>query len=108
MLSWVCSLKKPMQYAYPNSHTSGSWYHWAPPGESAPSITCLALIPDSSRASGWQQVGHVLQVDTLRSRLRLFSMNRNPDESDAGSASKNLLRAWAGGLGENEYMYMYG
>ena len=74
----------------------------------APSITCLTLIPNSSRASGWQQVGHVLQVDTLRFRLRLFSMNRNPDESDARSASKNLLRAWEGGLGENEYMYMYG
>ena len=50
----------------------------------------------------------MLQVDTLRSRLRLFSMNRNPDESDARSASKNLLRAWEGGLGGNEYMYMYG
>ena len=50
----------------------------------------------------------MLQVDTLRFRLRLFSMNRNPDESDAGSASKNLLRAWAGVLGENKYMYMYG
>ena len=108
MLSWVCSLKKPTQYAYPHSHALGSWYHWALPGESAPSITCLALIPDSSRASGWQQVGHMLQVDTLRFRLRLFSMNRNPDESDAGSASKNLLRAWAGVLGENKYMYMYG